>query len=300
MFNLKKRVVQMKHKTRESWIRQVAMLLNQKILVPSVYQAMPLRKVNKVVMSGETIEKLPINKIQFSCAYSPNMRVSQTVVDKQVDAKVKAIGQCHYDYEVTGDAKGKFLTNIFISPKLDNAVQVAEVILHELIHTMTKGHNHKGAFRWISEACGLAFTPKGKGHTYALPELTEKLTKIVKQAGKYPHQKWVPNQSYKKQTTRMFKLVSLGVMVEPQEGKGLNSYEPKPYVGRYSRTTLSAGFPLDPKGNKMFLEVNEEQLAEILNRPLEEGDFKYYTMRLPSGGRGISESDYNHAKKGSI
>ena len=126
MFNQKKESKQMKHKTRESWIRKVAMILNKKILVPSVYQAMPLRKVNKVVMSGETIEKLSINKIQFSCAYSPNMRVSQVVVDKQVDAKVRAIGQCHYDYEVTGKAKGKFLTNIFISPKLDNPVAVAE------------------------------------------------------------------------------------------------------------------------------------------------------------------------------
>ena len=254
----------MKHKTRESWIREVAMILNKKILKPSLVKTMPLRKVNGTVLAGETVAKLPINKIQFSCAYSPNMRVSQVVVDKQVDAKVKAIGHCFYDYKVNEkDAKGKFLTNIFISPKLDKPTVVAEVILHELIHTMSKGHGHKGAFRWISEACGLAFTPNGKGHTYALPELEAKLEKIVKEAGTYPHQKWVPNRSHKKQTTRMFKLVSLGVMVEPQEGLGLNSYDPKPYVGRFSRTALSAGFPKDPEGKSMFLELTYEQLIEF-------------------------------------
>lgn len=283
----------MNHKTRESWIRQVAMLLNQKILKPSLFKTMPLRKVNGTIMAGSTVKKLPINKIQFTCAYSPNMRVSQVVVDNQVDAKVKAIGQCHYDYKVNEkNVKGQFLTNIFISPKLDDALEVAEVILHELIHTMTKGHGHKGGFRWISEACGLAFSPNGKGHTYALPELTEKLKKIVKQAGKYPHQKWVPNRSYKKQTTRMFKLVSLNVMVEPVEGFGLNSYQPKPYVGRFSRTALSAGFPKDPKGGSMYLEVTKDQAEELLGTKLYSKTFKKLTINLPTGGRGISESDY--------
>jgi len=283
----------MKHKTRESWIREVAMILNKKILKPSLVKTMPLRKVNGTVLAGETVAKLPINKIQFSCAYSPNMRVSQVVVDKQVDAKVKAIGHCFYDYKVNEkDAKGKFLTNIFISPKLDKPTVVAEVILHELIHTMSKGHGHKGAFRWISEACGLAFTPNGKGHTYALPELEAKLEKIVKEVGTYPHQKWVPNRSHKKQTTRMFKLVSLGVMVEPQEGLGLNSYEPKPYVGRFSRTALSAGFPKDPEGSSMYLEVTKEQAEELLGTRLYSKTFKKFTINLPTGGRGISESDY--------
>jgi len=294
----------MKHKTRESWIRQVAMILNKKILKPSLVKTMPLRKVNGTVLAGETVAKLPINKIQFSCAYSPNMRVSQVVVDKQVDAKVKAIGTCFYDYKVNEkDAKGKFLTNIFISPKLDKPTIVAGVILHELIHTMSKGHGHKGAFRWISEACGLAFTPNGKGHTYALPELESKLEKIVKEVGTYPHQKWVPNRSHKKQTTRMFKLVSLGVMVEPQEGLGLNSYEPKPYVGRFSRTALSAGFPKDPEGKSMFLELTYEQLIELFSVVGwcdDEIDiiWKNCTINLPTGGRGIAEADYVKGLKG--
>ena len=291
----------MKHKTRESWIRETAMILNKTILKPSTVNTMPLRKVNKVVMSGETVEKLPINKIQFSCAYSPNMRVSQVVVDKQVDAKVKAIGHCFYDYKVNEkDAKGKFLTNIFISPKLDDAVQVAEVILHELIHTMTKGHGHKGAFRWISEACGLAFTPKGKGHTYALPELEAKLEKIVKQVGPYPHQKWVPNRSHKKQTTRMFKMVSIGVYVEPQEGQGLNSYVPKPYCGRFSRATISSGFPLDPKGRQMYLELSFDQFQEMVGRSVSLQCYKQNTINLPSMARGIDEKTYKNIIEGNI
>ena len=165
---------------------------------------------------------------------------------------------------------------------------------------MTEGHNHKGAFKWISEACGLAFTPNGKGHTYATSELTEKLEKITKKVGKYPHKKWTPNKNYKKQTTRMFKLVSLGVMIEPTEGVGINGYSLKPYVVRASRAVLSAGFPLDPAGKKMYLEVNEEQLEEIFGRELASKDFKWHTINLPSGGRRLAEGDYKDCRKGLI
>ena len=296
----------MKHKTRESWIRKVALIINKEILKPSLIKAMPLKKVNGEAMVGMEIKKIAINKIQFACAYMPNMRVSQSVRDNQLYGKARAIGQCHYGYE--SDAEGldkeNFLTNIFISPTLSDPVQVAEVILHELIHTMTKGHNHEGAFRWIAEyVAGLAFTPKGKGHTYALPELKTKLEKITKRVGKYPHKKWMPNKSYKKQTTRMFKLVSLGVMIQPEDGKGNNGYEPKPYIVRASRTVLGAGFPLDPDGGKMYLEVNQEQVEEIIGRDIPsswKNGFKDLTINLPSGGRGMSEKDYMDGRKGLI
>ena len=289
-------------KTAEGWLRQVAILINKNILTPKLIETMPLMRANELYLHGSTIKKLPIDNIKFSCAYMPNMRVSQTVVDNQIVGKSRAIGQCHYGYEAKaeGGKKETFKTQIFVSPTLDNPVQVAEVVLHELIHTMTEGHNHKGAFKWISEACGLAFTPNGKGHTYATSELIEKLEKITKKVGKYPHKKWPPNKNYKKQTTRMFKLVSLGVMIEPTEGVGNNGYSPKPYVVRASRAVLGAGFPLDPAGKKMYLEVNEEQLEEIFGRELASKDFKWHTINLPSGGRGLTEKDYMDGRKGLI
>ena len=207
--------------------------------------------------------------------------------------------------QAEGGKEEKFKTQIFISPNLVDPVQVAEVVLHELIHTMTKGHNHKGAFKWIAEACGLIFTPRGKGHTSANDDLKGKLEKVVKQAGKYPHEKWTPDKTYKKQTTRMFKLVSMGVMIEPTDGIGNNGYDPKPYVVRASRAVLGAGFPLDPDGKEMYLELNFHQFNELnegVDMGMDEEEKATYfidsTIKLPSGGRGITKACYDRLLNG--
>jgi len=297
-----------KHKTREAWLRAVAILINKNILTPKLFKCMPLIKVKNTILEGSVIKKLSIDSIRFACAYMPNMRVSQVVVDNQIVGKSRAIGQCHYGYEAKaeGGKEEKFKTQIFISPTLDNPVQVAEVVLHELIHTMTKGHNHKGAFRWISEGCGLVFTPNGKGHTSANNDLKDKLGKIVKQAGKYPHEKWTPDKTYKKQTTRMFKLVSLGVMIEPTDGVGNNGYDPKPYVVRASRAVLGAGFPLDPDGKEMYLELSADQFSELcasgewLDKEAHATYFIDSTIALPSGGRGITKACYDRVLDGKV
>ena len=58
----------MRYKTRESWIRKVALIINKEILKPSLIKAMPLKKVNGEAMVGMEIKKIAINKIQFACA----------------------------------------------------------------------------------------------------------------------------------------------------------------------------------------------------------------------------------------
>ena len=108
----------MKHKTREAWLRAVAILINKNILTPKLFKCMPLIKVKNTILEGSVIKKLSIDSIRFACAYMPNMRVSQVVVDNQIVGKSRAIGQCHYGYEAKaeGGKEEKFKTQIFISP----------------------------------------------------------------------------------------------------------------------------------------------------------------------------------------
>lgn len=74
---------------------------------------------------------------------------------------------------------------ILVSPLLDDAVEVLGVIVHELCHAaLPVGTGHRGAFKRLATACGLA----GKmTATVPGPELTEKLRLLVMELGAYPH-----------------------------------------------------------------------------------------------------------------
>jgi hypothetical protein len=93
-------------------------------------------------------------------------------------------------------------TEIFISPVLDDPVQVLDVLVHELVHAIVGcEHGHKAPFRKLAIAVGLT----GKmTATEATPELKAKLEKIAKKLGPYPHAK-LSRSTRKKQTTRMIK-----------------------------------------------------------------------------------------------
>lgn len=289
------------HKTRESWLRAMAEMLYKKVITMKVIKTLPLQIIKGQPLEGSGMKRTPLSKIQFSCAYSPNMRVGQILRSNVVDAKVRAIGQCFYPRQVR-DEDGKviasFDTNIFITPKENNPVEVTAILLHELIHTVTQGHGHKGSFKTLCESVGLVLTPGGKGHTSALPELEKKLKGLVKEVGKYPHKKWVPSNQYKKQTTRQFKMTSLSVMCDPSNYK--NSWEPTAYSCRMSRQALSAGFPMDPKGRPMYLEITAGQLESLVMHPVSHDEWVENTINLPSGGRGLTEDQYKLTQGGPV
>jgi hypothetical protein len=117
--------------------------------------------------------------------------------------KNSVIGQC-WSTKVAADN----VSQLFISPVLDEAVRVLDVLAHELVHAIDDCQSgHKGRFAKIAKALGLT----GKmTATVAGAELTEKLNAIAADLGEYPHAKLaIPGEGAdgpKKQSTRMMKV----------------------------------------------------------------------------------------------
>lgn len=112
----------------------------------------------------------------------------------------KRIGE-HWVPEASDDKVG----SIFISPILDDAVRVLDVLVHELVHASVgnkAGHGPK--FKKVALAVGLAGQMRS---TEAGPELKVKLQDVLKDLGAYPHAKLnLTKGPTKKQSTRMVKM----------------------------------------------------------------------------------------------
>lgn len=152
--------------------------------------------------------------------------------------KNSVIGQC-WSTKVAADE----ISQVFISPVLDDAVRVLDVLAHELIHAIddcTSGH--KGRFAKIAKALGL----EGKmTATVAGPGLKAELDQIAAELGEYPHAALVnPGQGAdgpKKQGTRMLK-------VECEAGSG--------YKVRITRQWLDEyGAPKCPCHDEVMVEA---------------------------------------------
>lgn len=146
--------------------------------------------------------------------------------------KNSVIGQC-WSPEVAADE----VSHVFISPVLDDAVRVLDVLAHELVHAINYAAGdpcgHKGAFARIAKAIGLT----GKmTATVAGDDLRARLEALAADLGAYPHGALMPGapgaDGPKKQGTRMLK-------VECAEGSG--------YVVRMTRKWIDEfGTPACP------------------------------------------------------
>ncbi|QWY81874.1 SprT-like protease [Microbacterium phage Honk] len=94
--------------------------------------------------------------------------------------KSATIGQCW-----ASRASDDKVAQIFISPVLDDAPRVLDVLAHELVHAVDDCENgHKGRFATIAKGIGLT----GKmTATVAGEELKATLTDIADELGAYPH-----------------------------------------------------------------------------------------------------------------
>lgn len=146
----------------------------------------------------------------------------------------KRVGECWATFTATDK-----ISNIFISPVLDDEVEVLATLAHELVHALDNCKSgHKGAFSKIAKAIGLT----GKmTATVAGDELRELLVEIAAELGDYPHGKVTLGSSIKKQSTRMLK-------VECPSGSG--------YLVRMTRTWLDTfGAPICPCCEERMLEA---------------------------------------------
>lgn len=93
---------------------------------------------------------------------------------------------------------------IFIKPDQDDAVRVAGILIHELVHAAVGNqHGHKAPFKRVAVALGL----EGKmTATTEGAEFKRWIAPILKEAGPLPHKKLNAMRSpRKKQTTRLLK-----------------------------------------------------------------------------------------------
>lgn len=145
--------------------------------------------------------------------------------------KNTVIGQC---WNTSAAADG--VAQLFISPVLDDAARVLDVLIHEMIHAVDDCQNgHKGPFAKMAKRVGLT----GKmTATVASPELAERLASLAEELGAYPHAALTNGGSTsgpKKQGTRMLKVEC------PEDG----------YTIRTTAKWLEVGLPVCPCGTEM-------------------------------------------------
>ena len=111
-----------------------------------------------------------IPKVQVSCGFP------------STGNKNKHVGQC-WGKSSTSDGTNQ----LFISPILDEPVQVLDTLVHELVHAVDDCmHHHGPEFKKIATDVGLQGLMR---EASAGPWLLEQLTAISRQLGKYPHSK---------------------------------------------------------------------------------------------------------------
>lgn len=161
-----------------------------------------------------------------------------------------AVGQC-WDRASSNDSTYE----IFISPELDNHIEILHTLAHEMVHAIVgcdKGH--KGEFVELCKKIGLV---KPWTATTASPELAKTLAIYAYQLGPYPHARL--NDIRKRQTTRLLK----ATCPNPDCEIMLSNESGKPYTVRITQQWADAGMPSCPCGTLMVLDgASDEAFRE--------------------------------------
>lgn len=149
--------------------------------------------------------------------------------------KKRVIGQCWYP-----TASADQNPHIFISPVLEQALDVAATVVHELGHAvLPEGVKHGPGFVKFMKLVGLEGKPTA---THAGEQLAGYLRDLLAQLGPYPHAALSATEKEKPQTTRMLKLMC------PQH---------EDYIVRASRKVIDLGLPI------CGVEECEEKMEEV-------------------------------------
>lgn len=154
------------HDTRESWLKHATQLL-----VPILEQG------------GVT----PAATVQVSCGWPARGALSR--------AK-RRVGEC-WHHEGNKDHQ----SHVFVSPCLEEPVEVVGCLLHEIIHAaLPLKAKHGGQFARVARACGLAGKPSA---TTVGEQLATRINaEILPVLGPYPHQA-IDASARKPQKTRL-------------------------------------------------------------------------------------------------
>ena len=151
--------------TREEWLEEAASIMG------------PWIDETQTMSEKKKSQRYKAQKVRFSCSL---LGAGMT--------KSSALAHCHYK-QATGNGFHEIRMGVQIDgrKKMIESARIADILLHEMIHTVTFGHGHKGDFRRVAIQVGL----KGKmTSTIASEELTASIIDdVVRVLGKYPHKK---------------------------------------------------------------------------------------------------------------
>jgi hypothetical protein len=134
---------------------------------------------------------------------------------------------------------------IFISPVVDDSVEVLGVLLHELSHSATEGDGHGTKFRHCVKKVWLEGKPT---QTKVGANFRSNFAPILESLGVYPHAKLNVASNYKPQTTRMLKAVCETCVVLDATGSIKSQY-----TIRLSQAWVGKGLPTCQCGTKFVL-----------------------------------------------
>lgn len=99
----------------------------------------------------------------------------------------RRVGEC-WSAEVSGSGHRE----IFVSPVLDDPVEVAQVVVHELLHAaLPDGVGHRAPFPRLARQLGLEGRPSA---TVAGELFRERIAPLLAELGPYPHTRITPTR----------------------------------------------------------------------------------------------------------
>jgi hypothetical protein len=168
-----------------------------------------------------------------------HIRVSCGFPSKRARSLYRNVGE-HFSPDASEDATHQ----IFISPVLDDSVEVLGVLVHELSHAVT-GSSHGTEFKhcvrklWLEGS--LTQTTVGA-------QFRSNFAPILESLGIYPHAKLNVASSHKPQGTRMIKAVCGTCVIHAPDGSVKSQY-----TIRVSNAWIKKGLPTCQCGTKFVL-----------------------------------------------
>jgi len=168
-----------------------------------------------------------------------HVRVSCGFPSKRARSLYRNVGE-HFSPDASEDATHQ----IFISPVLDDSVEVLGVLVHELSHAVT-GAEHGLAFKQCVRKVWLEGNPSA---TKVGVNFRTNFAPILDSLGIYPHAKLNVEGSYKPQGTRMLKAVCGTCVVHAPDGTVKSQY-----TIRVSKGWADKGLPTCQCGTQFVL-----------------------------------------------
>lgn len=172
--------------TREDWLTE-AMLIMGKWLNTILHDAtlVKMKIKGKTTSIAKKMKEMRKQTIRFNDFNAKFVRVSCSLQDTGM-TQSSALAHVHLKH-ATGNQKHEIRMGVHVGGRKTKArsCRVADILLHEMIHTCFPMDGHRGGFRTLSEAVGL-LSPMTA--TRASDALTQRIkVEVVNVLGKYPH-----------------------------------------------------------------------------------------------------------------